>query len=69
MTGKKSLFCTIVDQSVNGSEQTSIDTHPNRFKKPNVSTIMPMNGHLRNTKSTPPRKHNVPRIFCFRAKK
>ena len=44
-------------------------TYPKRFKKPNVSTIIPINGHLQNTRRMPPRKHTVPRIFCLRAKK
>ena len=45
------------------------NTYPKRFKKPIVSTIMPINGHLRNTNRIPPMKQTVPRSFCFRAKK
>lgn len=44
-------------------------THPNRFRNPNVSTTTPMNGHLRNTSTMPPRKHKVPRSLFLRAKK
>ena len=44
-------------------------TYPNRFKKPNISTIIPINAYFMNTSRIPPMKHTVPRSFCFRAKK
>ena len=44
-------------------------THPKRFRNPNVSTMTPTSGHLKNTSRMPPMKHTVPRSFCFRAKK
>lgn len=45
------------------------EADPKRFKNPNVSTSMPMKGHLKNTSNIPPRKQTVPRSLFFRAKK
>ena len=42
---------------------------PNRLTKPNNSTEIPNIGHFIKIKTTPPRKHIVPRNLCFRAKK
>jgi hypothetical protein len=36
-------------------------THPNKLRKPNISTNTPMVGHLRKTRMIPPRKQTVPR--------
>jgi len=66
MTGKKSLY----NESVIVARQNHrFATYPNKFKNPNISTMNPMNGHFKNTSRMPPRKHNDPRIFSFRAKK
>ena len=65
-TGKKSLHCEMVRHGVQTKGKRK---HPKRFKNPNVSTIIPMNGYLKNTSKIPPRKHTVPRNFCLRAKK
>ena len=46
-----------------------INTHPNKFKNPNISTKIPMIGQRRKIRTMPPKKHAVPRIFCLRAKK
>lgn len=32
-------------------------TNPNKFKKPIVSTIIPMNGNLKKTRKIPRMKH------------
>ena len=42
---------------------------PKRLMNPNNSTAMPNTGHFRKISTTPPKKHNVPRNLCFRAKK
>ena len=70
-TGKKSLKRERERERgglvIGGPRQQN--THPNKFKNPNVSTTMPTKGHLKNTNTIPPKKHNVPLIFCFLAKK
>lgn len=44
--------------------------HPKRFKKPKVSTTMPMTGILNTiTITMPPIKQTLPRNLFFRAKK
>lgn len=45
------------------------NTHPKRLRKPNISTITPIAGHLKKTRSIPPRKQAVPRNLFLRAKK
>ena len=67
ITGKKSLNGEHVTGAMDNFK--GLKTYPNKFKNPNISTRNPMNGHLKNTSKMPPRKHKVPRIFCFRAKK
>jgi len=42
---------------------------PNKLIIPNTSTQIPTIGHFKNIKTTPPRKHIVPRNLCFLAKK
>jgi hypothetical protein len=42
---------------------------PNKLMNPNNSTAIPITGYFRKMRTTPPRKHIVPRILCFRAKK
>ena len=55
--------------SVSVFPNMKVSTHPNKFKNPNISTKIPMIGHLRNIRRIPPKKHAVPLIFCLRAKK
>jgi hypothetical protein len=45
------------------------NTHPKRLRKPNISTNTPIIGHLRKTRSIPPRKQIVPRSLFLREKK
>jgi len=42
---------------------------PKRLINPNTSTEIPINGRLKKINITPPKNNNVPRIFCFLAKK
>jgi hypothetical protein len=42
---------------------------PNKLMNPNTSTIIPRTGHFMKIRTTPPRKHIVPRNLCFRVKK
>jgi hypothetical protein len=44
-------------------------THPKRLRKPNISTNTPIVGHLKKTRSIPPRKQVVPRSLFLREKK
>lgn len=70
MTGKKSLLAREMFSRLWWRRQgKGGDTHPKRLRNPNVSTMTPTNGHLKNTRRMPPMKHTVPRSFCFRAKK
>jgi hypothetical protein len=74
-TGKKSLDVqerTSVQGRCPKSKSWTVKartTYPKRFKKPKVSTIIPTNGHLKNTRKTPPRKHIEPLSLFFLAKK
>ena len=67
MTGKKSL--QNFESSNFSMHELGEFTHPNKFKNPKISTMNPMNGHLKNTSRIPPMKQMVPLIFCLRAKK
>ena len=42
---------------------------PNKFMNPKSSTAIPTTGHFMKINTTPPKKQNVPRSLCFRAKK
>jgi hypothetical protein len=42
---------------------------PKRLINPNTSTDIPINGRFTKINITPPKNNNVPRIFCFLAKK
>lgn len=66
MTGKKSLYMEV---RIGNKMYAEAETCPNKFRNPKISTMNPTNGHLKNTSKIPPRKHAVPLIFCFRAKK
>lgn len=67
VTGRRgrafSIQCTISPPCLSSA------AHPNKFKKPNISTSIPMKVHLMKTRNMPVKKHTVPLIFCFLAKK
>lgn len=64
---EKQIFGQFSSSLTSGSKPAQ--THPKRFKNPNISKSIPMNVHRKNTMTIPVKKHTVPLIFCLRAKK
>jgi hypothetical protein len=69
MTGKKSLKKEKGKVAWGSALNAGGNTHPKRLRKPNISTNTPIVGHLRKTRSIPPRKQAVPRSLFLREKK